>query len=283
MELRFCDRCSCRVTEGDLAEGRAVQVGEFCFCKPCWDDSEIREAMEHLPGGTAAAQGAGGAGRKQTGAASTPSRKSERHLGSRVTRRKTPRSKRTLRKTPPRGTTRVRPQPPHGRRHTPIPAQRVGQAPAEPDAPARPVAAAESGRARAPRDRGSAPTGTGRPAGGSSGGVLLMVGLFALVGMGVGFVAIFLSGKSDTGGEGGWQGRRGNVNSIPGRPGTTNSAAAAALRSADAWAEAHPKDIAGRIRQYEAVVRDHPAAPEAKRAELNIIGLRSRLESKGGG
>ncbi len=272
MELRFCDRCSCRVTEGDLAEGRAVQVGEFCFCKPCWDDSEIREAMERLPGGLAAAQG--------TGAASTPSKKSERHQGSRVTRRKTPRSKRTLRKTPARGTTRVRPQTPHGRRHTPTPAHRVDRAPAEPDAPAPPVAAVEPARARAPRDRGSEPTSTGRPAGGSSGGVLLMVGLFALVGMGVGFAAIMLSGKSDAGRKDGSQGRIGTVNREPGPRGTMKSAAAYA--EADAYAVANPKDIAGRIRRYEAVVRDHPTTPEARRAKVNIIGLRSRSKPKGG-
>jgi len=106
MEVFFCDRCSARVTEGDLAEGRAFQIHTFVLCKACWDNSEVREAIERRI--------AEASGVMKIPQAVRQAADSGRHAG----RRKTPRPTSGRRRTPARGTPRRTPLP-HGRRRTP--------------------------------------------------------------------------------------------------------------------------------------------------------------------
>jgi len=50
MEVFFCDRCSCRITEGELEDHLAIRCGEFHFCKQCWQDPEVRSAVAKATG-----------------------------------------------------------------------------------------------------------------------------------------------------------------------------------------------------------------------------------------
>jgi hypothetical protein len=115
MEVFFCDRCSSRVTEGDLAEGHAFQIHTFVLCKACWGNSDIREALERRAVEADAVAKAAHAAKKRPGSGSHPAR------------RKTPRSSNGIRRTPARGTPRRTPSRgtprrtpvPQGRRRTP--------------------------------------------------------------------------------------------------------------------------------------------------------------------
>ncbi len=92
MEVFFCDRCSSRVTEGDLAEGHAFQIHTFVLCKTCWDNSDIREALERRALEADAVAKAAHAANRRPG--------SGRHAA----QRKTPRPASGIRRTPARGT-----------------------------------------------------------------------------------------------------------------------------------------------------------------------------------
>lgn len=50
MEVFFCDRCSCRITEGELEEHLAVRCGGLYFCQRCWREPEVREAVAKVTG-----------------------------------------------------------------------------------------------------------------------------------------------------------------------------------------------------------------------------------------
>ncbi|MHC4253626.1 MAG: PA14 domain-containing protein [Planctomycetota bacterium] len=106
MEVFFCDRCSTRVTEGDLAENRAFRIHTFILCKACWENSEIREAIERRVAEAGAVTKASPVPKRRPG--------SGRHAA----RRKTPRPASGIRRSPARGTPRRTPAP-HGRRRTP--------------------------------------------------------------------------------------------------------------------------------------------------------------------
>jgi len=54
--------------------------------------------------------------------------------------------------------------------------------------------------------------------------------------------------------------------------------AAGALREADAYETAHPKDAGGALARYQAVMREFVGTDEAKRAELNVLRLRAVTE-----
>ena len=119
MESFFCDQCSRRVTEGDLAEGRAVRVGDLCFCRECSKTAEVQSFV---------ARSSGGADRAApvTARPPTPSRQ-------RASRAKTP-GRAAVRRSPHRGLPRARPtapgaptrRTPHGHRRTPVPARPRG-------------------------------------------------------------------------------------------------------------------------------------------------------------
>ena len=46
MQVFFCDSCSKRVTEGELAEGEGVRVGDLAFCRFCCERPEVQEVLE---------------------------------------------------------------------------------------------------------------------------------------------------------------------------------------------------------------------------------------------
>jgi len=167
MEVFFCDRCSARVTEGDLAEGRAFQIHTFVLCKACWDNSEVREAIERRIA-------------EASGVMRIPlTAKQAAGSGRRSGRRKTPRPTSGRRRTPARGTPRRTPVP-QGRRRTPgrtspVNLERVPR---------------EQGRRHdtMSRRRPDAPAPSGLP----------KLVLLAIVGLCLGLMAfLFLGGKKD--------------------------------------------------------------------------------------
>jgi hypothetical protein len=45
MQIYFCDRCSCRITEGDLAKKDAFEFGTLTFCIACWNSEQVQEIV----------------------------------------------------------------------------------------------------------------------------------------------------------------------------------------------------------------------------------------------
>lgn len=46
MQVFFCDNCSRRVTEGELAEGEGIRAGSLTFCEACRERPEVQEVLE---------------------------------------------------------------------------------------------------------------------------------------------------------------------------------------------------------------------------------------------
>ena len=116
MEIHFCDRCSCRITDGELAEGYAYSFGSLFFCEKCWSSEQV-VAMIRKTQGLMAAVHEGGAGASTYNDRATPrpgelSRKSPPRLRStpvdgvrrKGRRRSSPKYLRAIgRRTPPGG------------------------------------------------------------------------------------------------------------------------------------------------------------------------------------
>jgi hypothetical protein len=45
MQVFFCDRCTRRVTEGELAEEEGLRIGDLVFCRFCIEEPEVREYL----------------------------------------------------------------------------------------------------------------------------------------------------------------------------------------------------------------------------------------------
>jgi len=61
MQIFFCDRCSSRITEGELASEDAFEFGTLKFCADCWQSDQVRELVRRQSGLMAAVT-EGGAG-----------------------------------------------------------------------------------------------------------------------------------------------------------------------------------------------------------------------------
>ncbi|GAH86835.1 unnamed protein product, partial [marine sediment metagenome] len=58
-------------------------------------------------------------------------------------------------------------------------------------------------------------------------------------------------------------------------PSSSPRSAASAFRQAEEYERAHPDDRAGAIRRYERIARDFPVSPEAGKARMYVVRLRS--------
>lgn len=178
MEIFFCDWCSSRVTEGDLAEGHAVRVGAYCFCKACWKTAEVRAAAAKVSAVSGSAQTGAGlpVARPSAPAGETGGPVEERP----ARRRKTPGRNAAVRRSPHRGVPR------HSVNHrTPRPSGKNGARPGTPS-PTRPHAAVwpdrnpghVGARHRRPSER--------------SVGTLAMLALCIILGVGLGLLMMYL-------------------------------------------------------------------------------------------
>lgn len=118
MQAFFCDGCSRRVTEGELADGDGLRVGDLVLCRACCERPEVREHLQNAAAAEAGPSRGGGApGPSQSGREHAVGRRTPHH-GHRRVRPTTPRAK----------TTRVK-------RSTPRPVRPVSPVPSRPAGP----------------------------------------------------------------------------------------------------------------------------------------------------
>ncbi len=105
MQVFFCDSCSRRVTEGELAEGEGVRIGDLAFCRFCCERPEVQEVLERASEMMEAGQARSVGSARRPGDAASESGLHRLVRGRRNGGHRTPHHghRRVKAKTPPRG------------------------------------------------------------------------------------------------------------------------------------------------------------------------------------
>ncbi len=175
MQIYFCDKCSCRVSEGDLAEKRAVRVGEYCFCRESWSKPDVMALVDRAMDDSGAITRA----RPPVAVGARPKSGHHRSVGQAKRRRtRTPHSGATRRKSPARGV---------ARRPTPLKLRRAPSGALAANGRRTPVPSISEHYARSrAAPAGAAARGAGKR------GMVTVLAVCVIVGMCLGFLLVYV-------------------------------------------------------------------------------------------